>query len=61
MPSAATLFRLRLYDQASADLIRGAKEKLKPLLKLRDGGNLQKIQAARTPEDLLDLSPRATG
>lgn len=61
MPSAATLFRMRLYDQASADLIRSAQEKLKPLLKLRDGGTIQRIQAARTPEELLDLSPQATG
>jgi hypothetical protein len=52
---------MRLYDQASADLIRGAKEKLGPLLKLRDGGNIKRIQAAQTPEELLDLSPRATG
>ena len=61
LPSAATLFRVRLYDQASADLIRGAKEKLKPLLKLHNGANLQRIQAASTPEELLDLSPQATG
>ena len=61
LPSPATLFRMRLYDQASVDLIRDAKEKLKPLLKLRDGGNLKRIQAARTPEELLDLSPLATG
>ena len=61
LPSPATAFRMRLYDQASADLIRGAKEKLKPLLKLRDGSNIRRIQAAQTPEDLLDLSPQATG
>jgi hypothetical protein len=52
---------MRLYDQASVDLIRGAKEKLKPLFKLRDGGNIKRIQAAPTPEELLDLSPQATG
>jgi hypothetical protein len=52
---------MRLYDQASADLIRGAKEKLKPLLLLRDSGNIKRIQAAQTPEELLDLSPQATG
>jgi hypothetical protein len=52
---------MRLYDQASVDLIRGAKEKLKPLLKLRDGGNIRRIQAAQTTDELLDLSPQATG
>ena len=61
LPSAATLFRMRLYDRASADLIRAAKGKLQPLLKLRDGGHIKRIQAARTPEELLDLSPQATG
>lgn len=61
LPSPATLFRLRLYDQTSADLIHSAKEKLQPLLKLRDRGKLQRIQAAHTPEELVDLSPQATG
>jgi hypothetical protein len=61
LPSAATLFRMRLYDQASVDLILGVKQKLGPLLKPRAGSNLKRIQAAQTPEELLDLSPQATG
>ncbi len=61
LPSPATLFHLRLYDQTSADLISGAKQQLQPLLKLRDWSKLQRIQAAHTPEELLDLSPQATG
>jgi hypothetical protein len=61
LPATATVFRLRLYDRASSDLIRGAKEKLKPLFMLRDGGNIRRIQTAQTAEELLDLSPQATG
>jgi hypothetical protein len=61
LPSAATLFRMRLYDQATADLIQSVRQKLGPLLELRAGGNLKRIQAAQTPEELLELSPLATG
>ena len=61
MPAPATLFRLRVYDADAEELIRRAKQKLAPILKLRDGGKLKKIEAAQTPEELLDLSPQATG
>ncbi len=60
-PSPATLFRMRVYDQAASDLVRRAKEKLAPILQLRDQTKIFKIRHARTVEDLLDLSPQATG
>lgn len=60
-PSPSTLFRLRVYDQTASDLVRRAKERLTPLLQLRDQAKILKIRDARTVEDLLDLSPQATG
>ncbi len=60
-PSPATIFRMKIVDQASDDLLRRARAKLAPLLKLREGGTIKKIRAAATVEDLLDLSPQAKG
>lgn len=60
-PSPATLFRMRVYDRAADDLVRRAKESLAPILRLRDGAKIAKIRRAPSVEDLLDLSPQATG
>jgi hypothetical protein len=43
LPGPATLFRMRIVDQASDDLLRQARARLAPLLKLRDGGKIKKI------------------
>jgi hypothetical protein len=61
MPAPGTLFRLRVLDQESGDLIRQARGRLANLMKLSDGGKLRRIQAAETLDDLLDLALRLAG
>jgi hypothetical protein len=60
-PNAPTLFRLKNLDLQTHHLFRKATDRLKPLLWMRDGSSVQKIEAAQTPEELIDLVPAATG
>lgn len=61
VPNAPTIFRVKVFDAVSYDLIVNATQKLKPLLWLRDGGNVKTIRSAETPEELLEMIPLATG
>ena len=61
VPSAATLFRAKIVDEMSYNLVRRATDRLKPILWLRDGVAVKKIQAAGTPHELLALVPLAAG
>lgn len=60
-PSPATLYHTQLRDAASYEAVRQGMMKLRVLLWLRDGGNVRKIQQAETLEELLDLTPLASG
>jgi hypothetical protein len=61
VPNAQTLYRAQIVDAVSYKLIAQAQRKVKPLLWLRDGGDVKTIRSASTPEELLDLIPLATG
>lgn len=61
MPSAQTLFRIRIIDAQTYDLVRQGISRMKPLLWLRDGRNVKRIEQAQTPEEVLDMVPLASG
>lgn len=50
-----------VMDTETEDLVQKGLNKLKPLLWLRDKGNVKLIKQARTAEELLDLLPLASG
>ncbi|MBN1146875.1 MAG: hypothetical protein JXA78_06450 [Anaerolineales bacterium] len=61
LPSAQTIYRAKIVDAISNEMILKAQQKLKPLLWFRDGGNVKAVRAAGTAEELLDLIPLANG
>jgi hypothetical protein len=61
IPNAPTLFRLKNLDMQTQLLVRKATDKLKPILWIRDGRSVKKIEAAQTPEELIYLIPIASG
>jgi len=61
IPNAPTLFRLKNLDLQTQLLVRRATDKLKPILWIRDGRSVKKIEAAQSPEELMDLIPIASG
>lgn len=50
-----------VVDTEAENLVQQGLKKFKPLLWLRDGGNVRRIKKARTAEELLELLPLATG
>jgi hypothetical protein len=61
VPGAQTLCRFYLTDPHTGDLMDKATSVLKPILWMRDGATVKKIERAKTAEELLDLVPQATG
>lgn len=61
VPSAQTFFRYHLINPQTRDLVHKATSILKPVLWMRDGGDVKRIKSARTAEELLDLVPLARG
>jgi hypothetical protein len=61
VPSAQTLFRLHLREPGVRDLLGDAIGQAKPELLARDQEIMQRIEAAETVEQLMDLAPIASG
>lgn len=60
-PSGFTLFRHQLYDVSAREVFSVLREKMKVRLWVRDREIVQRIQAAGSLEELLDLAGQATG
>lgn len=60
-PAPATLFRLSIWDEEWLQLVQAAKKRFAPLLNLRSGSSVRKIEAAQSVEALIDLAPGAVG
>ena len=61
VPSAQTLYRVKLIDRQTHALLRKATSALKPVLWLRDRERVALIKQAGTAEALIELAPVATG
>ena len=61
VPSAATFFYFSIVDRETQAVIRKKMSSLKGELLLRDGPRIQQINRAQTAEEVLDLTPLATG
>lgn len=61
VPSAETFFRYHLINPQTRELMRKATSMLKPVLWMRDRGDVERIKSARTAEELVDLVTLAKG
>ena len=59
LPSAATIFRAKILDAMSYQMILKATDKIKPLLWARDGDIVKAIRSVETVEDLFSKIPLA--
>ena len=60
-PSAATIFRAKILDAMSYEMVLKATNKIKPLLWVRDGSNVKAIRSVETVEDLFSKITLAHG
>jgi hypothetical protein len=60
-PNVATIFRARIRDAMSYEMVLKATNKIRSLLWVRDGGSVKAIQSAETAEDLFGKIPLAHG
>jgi len=61
VPSAATIFRAKILDAMSYEMVVKATSKIKPLLWVRDGSNVTAIRSAGSVDELFDKIPLAYG
>jgi hypothetical protein len=61
VPSAATIFRAKILDAMSYEMVVKATNKIKPLLWVRDGSNVKAIRSVEIVEDLFNKIPLAHG
>lgn len=60
-PSAQTVMHSTLFDAESRATVDEATARLRPQLWERDGANVYKMVRAQTAQEILDLTPQATG
>ena len=60
-PSASTIFRFTILDYETRQEVDRATQLIKPLVWVRDRKSVERIQQAKTAEQVLDLAVEATG